>query len=157
MSDPGAAPLPSPPPGGVWPLVIVGAGAAGLTAAIFAGRSGVPALVLETRERPGAKIRVSGGGRCNVLPSRASPEDFHTEGSRNTLRHLLASWPLPEVTAFFERELGIALKVEETGKVFPASDDPREILAALLAEKLEGRVHTREEELAWVKTHFPLK
>jgi len=141
MDDPHAVPQQPPPSGGVWPLVIVGAGAAGLTAAIFAGRRGVAPLVLETRERPGAKIRVSGGGRCNVLPARAGPDDFHTEGSRNALRNLLASWPLAEVTAFFERELGIALKVEEGGKVFPASDDPREIVTALLAEA--GRAGAR--------------
>jgi predicted Rossmann fold flavoprotein len=128
------AALPPPPGGGVWPLVVVGAGAAGLTAAIFAGRHGVPALVLETRARPGAKIRVSGGGRCNVLPSVAGPEDFHTEGSRNALRNLLASWPLAQVRAFFEDDLGVALKVEETGKVFPVGDDAREVVSALLAE-----------------------
>jgi predicted Rossmann fold flavoprotein len=128
--------------GGVWPLVVIGAGAAGLTAGIFAGRRGVPPLVLETRERPGAKIRVSGGGRCNVLPSRSSPEDFHTEGSRHSLRNLLASWPLERVTEFFECELGVALKVEETGKVFPVSDDPREVVAALLGalESAGGRL-----------------
>ena len=42
------------------------------------------------------------------------------------MRNALFSWPLREVRAFFEDELGIPLKVEETGKVFPASDDPRE-------------------------------
>jgi predicted Rossmann fold flavoprotein len=126
--------LPSAPEGSAaWPLAVVGAGAAGLMAAIFAGRGGVPCIVLETRGRPGAKIRVSGGGRCNVLPSESSPEDFHTEGSRHALRSLLASWPLGEVRAFFERDLGIALKREDTGKLFPVSEDPREVVAALLA------------------------
>src|SRR5688572_6952763 len=134
--------LPQAPGDGAWPLVVVGAGAAGLTAAIFAGRGGLAPLVLETRERPGAKIRVSGGGRCNVLPSASSSEDFHTEGSRHSLRKLLASWPLESVREFFERELGIALKVEDTGKVFPLSDDPREVAAALLGalERAGGRL-----------------
>lgn len=142
MTAPAEPGLPPAPEGAVWPLAVVGAGAAGLTAAIFAGRKGVRALVLESRERPGAKIRVSGGGRCNVLPSVSTPEDFHTEGSRHSLRKLLASWPLPEVTAFFERDLGIALKVEDTGKVFPVSDDPREVVAALLGalERVGGRL-----------------
>jgi predicted Rossmann fold flavoprotein len=129
------AALPAPPPGtGTWPLVVVGAGAAGLLAGIFAGRAGCPVLVLETRPVPGAKIRVSGGGRCNVLPSEVVVDDFHTEGSRNALRNALFAWPLKEVRAFFEDELGIPLKVEATGKVFPVSDDPREIVAALLNE-----------------------
>lgn len=127
--------LPEPPPGNeAWPLAVVGAGAAGVLAAIFAGRAGCPVLVLETRPRPGAKIRVSGGGRCNVLPSELVADDFHTEGSRNALRNALFAWPLAEVRAFFEDELGIALKVEDTGKVFPVSDDAREVVDALLAE-----------------------
>ncbi|HEU4431188.1 MAG TPA: aminoacetone oxidase family FAD-binding enzyme [Myxococcota bacterium] len=118
--------------GDVWPLVVIGAGAAGLLAALFAARGGVRTLLLESHAKPGAKIRVSGGGRCNVLPSRAEPADFHSEGSRNALRNVLLSWPLADVRAFFEHELGIALKVEASGKVFPASDDPSEVTHALL-------------------------
>jgi predicted Rossmann fold flavoprotein len=118
--------------GEVWPLVVIGAGAAGLLAALFAARGGVRTLLLESHAKPGAKIRASGGGRCNVLPSRAEPGDFHTEGSRNALRNLLGSWPLEDVRAFFERDLGVPLKVEQTGKVFPVSDDPSEITGALL-------------------------
>lgn len=112
--------------------VIVGAGAAGLTAAIFAARAGVPVTLLETRPQPGAKIRVSGGGRCNVLPSRVSLDDFHTSGSRNAMRNILFSWPLDEVRAFFEDDLGIPLKVEATGKVFPRSNKSRDVVDALL-------------------------
>ncbi len=127
--------LPSPPPGSdSWPLVVVGAGAAGLLAGIFAARAACPVLVLETRSRPGAKIRLSGGGRCNVLPSAVAPEDYHTEGSLKALRNLLLSWPLTEVREFFEDELGVALEVEPTGKVFPAGGDSREVVVALLAE-----------------------
>lgn len=115
------------------PLVVVGASAAGLLAGIFAGRAGRPALLLETRAKPGAKIRVSGGGRCNLLPSAAEPSDFHTSGSANTLRNILNAWPLREVRAFFEDELGIPLKTEPTGKVFPASERPLDVVNALLA------------------------
>jgi len=118
--------------GDVWPFVVIGAGAAGLLAALFAARGGARTLLLESHPKPGAKIRVSGGGRCNVLPSRAEPADFHSEGSRNALRNVLLSWPLADVRAFFERDLGVALKVEPSGKVFPASDDPAEITQALL-------------------------
>jgi predicted Rossmann fold flavoprotein len=94
----------------------------------------VRAVLLETKEKPGAKIRISGGGRCNVLPSAFELDDFHTAGSTNAMRNLLASWPLDEVRAFFERELDVALKVEETGKVFPVSDSAQEVLDALLGE-----------------------
>lgn len=117
----------------VRPVVVIGAGAAGLMAAISAARRGVPVLLLETRPKPGAKIRVSGGGRCNVLPSTVSPDDFHTQGSRHTVRNILASWPLDHVRAFFERDLGIPLKTEPTGKVFPVSDRSKDVVDALLA------------------------
>jgi hypothetical protein len=124
-------------------VVVVGAGAAGVTAAIFAARAGRRVLVLETRPQPGAKIRVSGGGRCNVLPSRAAPEDFSTSGSPHAMRNILRSWPLDDVRAFFERDLGVALKVEETGKVFPVSDDAREVVGALLAAATRAGVELR--------------
>ncbi len=114
------------------PIVIVGAGAAGLLAGIFAGRCGTPALLLETRPQPGAKIRVSGGGRCNVLPSTAELADFHTSGSPRSMRNMLFSWPLQEVREFFERDLRIPLKVEDSGKVFPVSDRSEDVVDALL-------------------------
>jgi predicted Rossmann fold flavoprotein len=113
---------------------VIGAGAAGILAAIFAARGGARTLLIESHPKPGAKIRVSGGGRCNVLPSAMELGDFHTEGSRSSLRNVFASWPLAQVREFFERDLGLALKVEETGKVFPVSDDANEVVAALFRE-----------------------
>lgn len=116
-----------------WPVVVVGAGAAGLLAALFAGRAGARVLLLETRPRPGAKIRVSGGGRCNVLPVAMQLDDFHTSGSRHALRNILTSWPLSDVRAFFEGDLGIPLKAEPSGKLFPVSERPLDVVEALLA------------------------
>ncbi len=141
-----SASTPSPAPPALYPVVVVGAGAAGLLAALFAGRGGARVLLCETRPKPGAKIRVSGGGRCNVLPSQATLEDFHTSGSRNVLRNVFASWPLDKVREFFEVELRIPLKVEETGKVFPVSDDPSEILGALLDACAAAGVELRAGE-----------
>ncbi len=141
QSDP-----PHSTPSELWPVAVVGAGAAGLLAALFAGRAGAQVLLCETRPKPGAKIRVSGGGRCNVLPSQSELDDFFTHGSRNALRNLFASWPLAQVREFFERDLGVALKVEETGKVFPVSDDPREIVDGLLNACAAAGVRLRAGE-----------
>jgi predicted Rossmann fold flavoprotein len=137
----------------VWPVVVVGAGAAGMTAAIFAARHGAGVLLLETRPKPGAKIRVSGGGRCNVLPSSVDIRDFHTSGSVFAARNVLFSWPLPEVCRFFTDDLRIPLKTEATGKVFPCSDDARDVVAALLdaaaraGVTLRSPVRVRDVEL----------
>lgn len=115
-----------------WPVVVVGCGAAGMLAALFAARAGTDVLLLETRAKPGAKIRVSGGGRCNVLPSAMTLDDYSTSGSRHTLRNILLSWPLSGVQSFFESDLRIPLKVEPTGKMFPVSEQPLDVVEALL-------------------------
>ena len=116
------------------PLIIIGAGAAGLMAAIFAARGARPVLLLEGSDRPGQKVLISGGGRCNVLPAQAAPDDFHTDGSRHTLAKIWRGWPLNQVRRFFEEELGVPLALEaESGKVFPASNRARDVLDALLA------------------------
>jgi predicted Rossmann fold flavoprotein len=114
-------------------VIVVGAGAAGLMTAIFAARCGKAVTVVETRPKPGAKIRVSGGGRCNILPTRVSVDDFHTEGSRHVVRNILMSWPLADVRAFFEDDLRIPLKDELSGKVFPVNDRSRDVVESLLA------------------------
>ncbi len=117
----------------VPPVIIVGAGAAGLMAAIWAATGPRPVVLLEGSERPGRKILISGGGRCNVLPSVAEPDDFVTDGSPHTLAKILRAWPLAEVRRFFEDDLGVPLRLEpETGKLFPAAGRARVVLDALL-------------------------
>lgn len=102
-------------------------------AAIFAAGGSRPVLLLEGGDRPGKKILISGGGRCNVLPSQAAPEDFHTDSSPYALAKILRSWPLAEVRRFFEAELRVPLTLEvESGKLFPTSNRARDVLTALL-------------------------
>ena len=116
-----------------WPVVVIGAGAAGLFAGMFAAMKGARVLILESKEKPGAKIRVSGGGRCNILPSEVSLENFHSSGSERTLRNILLSWPLASVRTFMEDTLELPLLVEETtGKLFPRSQSARDVVAAVL-------------------------
>lgn len=112
-------------------------------AAMFAGNAGIPVLALETRNKPGAKIRVSGGGRCNVLPSRMTIDDYSTHGSAKAMRNVLMSWPLAEVQEFFQRDLGLPLKIEETGKMFPVSDSSRDVVDAIMAGLSRAKVTVR--------------
>jgi hypothetical protein len=116
------------------PLVVVGAGAAGLAAAIFAADAGARVLLLERTQDGGRKILISGGGRCNVLPSRMEPSQYVTASSAATLRNILRSWPLDDQRRWFEEDLGIALALEpETGKLFPVGNRARQVRDELVA------------------------
>lgn len=114
-------------------VAVIGAGAAGTMAAIFAAAGGADTVLLERTRDGGRKILISGGGRCNVLPARLDESRFVTDSSPNTLRKMVRSWPLAEQIAFFEGELGIPL-VEETEsvKLFPASHKARDVRDGLL-------------------------
>src|SRR5262245_41723122 len=130
------------------PIVVVGAGAAGLLAAIAAAEGGRRVLLLERTRDGGRKILVSGGGRCNVLPSRLEPARFVTDSSPNTLRKMLLSWPLAEQRRFFEEEVGLELVLEpETGKLFPASNSARQVRDGLVALARRRSVEVRFEAL----------
>ncbi len=114
--------------------MVIGAGAAGTMAAVFAAENGAETLLLERTPDGGRKILISGGGRCNILPARVDLSRFVTDSSPNTLRNMVRSWPLAEQVAFFTRELGLELvEEEETGKLFPASNRARDVRDGLLA------------------------
>ena len=100
-------------------VAIVGAGAAGLAAAIFAAETAPDAriVVLESAASIGAKILISGGGRCNVTHHAVAPDDFN--GVRPVVRNVLAAF-------------GVALKQEETGKLFPVSNKAVTVVSALV-------------------------
>ncbi len=101
-------------------------------AAIWAARTtpGADVLVLDGARKLGAKILVSGGGRCNVTHERVTESDF-AGSTPNAIRKVLRRFQVPDTVAFF-RELGIELKREETGKLFPTTDSARPVLRALL-------------------------
>ncbi len=114
-------------------VAIVGGGAAGLATGIFAARRrpGLAVVVLDGAPALGAKILVSGGGRCNVTNARVTEGDFNG-GSKPFVRRVLAAFGAREAAAFFA-EIGVALHEEENGKLFPDSNRARTVLDALLA------------------------
>ena len=75
-------------------VVVIGAGAAGSMAAIFAAKAGAATTLLERTRDGGRKILISGGGRCNVLPARVDESRFVTDSSPNLLRKMVRSWAL---------------------------------------------------------------
>lgn len=114
-------------------VVVVGGGAAGLMAAIAARDAGADVTLLERTSDGGRKILISGGGRCNVLPSVPAPERFVSEASPALVRTMLNAWPLREQHAYFEDVLGLPLALEaDSGKVFPASNRARDVRDALV-------------------------
>lgn len=121
-------------------LAIVGAGAAGLMAAIQAGRNsrGARILVLDGARSLGAKILVAGGGRCNVTHFEVEAADF-AGSSRNSIAKVLRELPVPATIDFF-RSIGVELKREPTGKLFPVTDQARTVLEALLRAAKEAGV-----------------
>ena len=113
-------------------IVIIGGGAAGLAAGIFAAQAAGETskiIVLDGARTVGAKILVSGGGRCNVTHDVVSPADFN--GSRNVVRNVLAAFDATAAVNWFA-SLGVELKREENGKLFPVANTAKAVLAALL-------------------------
>src|SRR5688572_22504738 len=99
---------------GAADLVIVGGGAAGLTAAIFAAEAalaGSRVVVLDGAKTLGAKILVAGGGRCNVTHHEVAPKDFN--GSQNIVRNVLSAFDVAATIRWFE-SLGVELTREPT-------------------------------------------
>lgn len=114
-----------------WDVIVVGAGAAGLLAAIRAAERGRRTLLLEKNRKPGAKILMSGGTRCNITHNTDARGIVNAYGHQGRFLHsALAALSPAQLVALFEAE-GVATKVEETGKVFPESDRATDVLAAL--------------------------
>jgi predicted Rossmann fold flavoprotein len=113
-------------------LVVVGAGAAGLMAGIWAGRKhpDLRIVALDSAAKIGAKILVSGGGRCNVTHDQVDETAF-AGSSRHAIRKVLRRFDVGRTIEFF-RDLGVPLKREESGKLFPVTDRARTVLDALL-------------------------
>lgn len=134
-------------------IAVIGGGAAGLMAAIWAGRTACAAwesgqtparlrvVVFDGAKSLGAKILVAGGGRCNVTHDVVD-DAAYAGSSRNAIRKVLRRFDVSRTIAFFSG-LGVELKREETGKLFPVTDKARTVLEALLRAATDAGVEIR--------------
>jgi len=132
----------------MYDVVVIGAGPSGLMASIAAAENGRKVLVLEKGKKPGNKLAISGGGRCNVT-NRLSQEEIikNIPGNGRFLYGPFSVFNNEDIINFFEG-LGVALKEEDHGRMFPVTDKAKDVVNALLTEmdrlnvvmKLETRV-----------------
>lgn len=113
-------------------VIVAGAGAAGLMAAIAAARQGAEVTVLEAMERPGKKLLLTGNGRCNMTNMDEKLSEVYYGSGRETAHNLTRSFDAKSVCSFFE-ELGL-LTQEKNGYVYPYSAQSTAVLDVLLAE-----------------------
>ena len=113
-------------------LLVIGGGAAGLTAAGFAAEKGVQTVVLERNDRPGRKLMITGKGRCNVTNNCTSLDTLisNVPGNGRFLYGAFSRFMPSDVIEFFENR-GVELKTERGNRVFPVSDNALEIVDAL--------------------------
>ena len=132
-------------------VIVVGGGAAGMMAAVFAARNGQNVQLLEKNEKLGKKLFITGKGRCNIT-NAADIEDLFTAVTSNPkfLYSGFYSFTNQQVIDFFE-ELGVKTKIERGERVFPVSDHSSDVIAAFSRElKLLGvsvSLHTEVREL----------
>lgn len=135
-------------------MIVIGGGAAGLVAATEAAQRGRRTLLLEKNKRPGVKILMSGGTRCNLTHATDKWGIIKAyAGQGNFLHSALAALSPSDLVRMFEEE-GVATKVEETGKVFPVSNKATDVLAALLRrlERTDAQLAIQEPVLDCSRT-----
>ncbi len=135
-------------------LAVVGAGAAGIFAALAASgalapdgsfdptrAAGLRIVLLDGQERPGKKILISGGGRCNVTNADVAPADY-PRAKRGLVAAMLRAFPVASVRAFFAGR-GVPLVEEPMGKLFPVTGKARSVLEALHGAVADAGIATR--------------
>ncbi len=127
-------PMPASADSAPWDLVVAGGGAAGFFAAITCAEScpGAHILIVEKSSRVLGKVKISGGGRCNLTQACFDPREMcasYPRGSRQLIGPL-HHWGPADTMAWFE-DRGVPLKIEDDGRVFPESDDSQSIIDCL--------------------------
>ena len=120
-----------------WDVIVVGAGAAGLMCAIEAGNRGRKVLLLDNGKRPGRKILMSGGGRCNFTNIYSSPENFLSQ-NKHFCKSALSRYTQWDFIALVQKH-GIAYHEKTLGQLF-CDDSAKDIVEMLLSEAKAANV-----------------
>ncbi len=137
-----------------YDVIVVGGGAAGMMAAGIASENGKRVLLIEKNEDLGAKLAISGGGRCNILNAE---EDEHVllanyGEAAPFLYSAFSEFGVAEATAFFER-IGVPTMVEQRKRAFPVSEHAPSVVAALEQFLRKNKVEIRTgTAIARIKT-----
>ena len=127
----------------MYDVIVIGGGPSGLMAAITAAENGAKVLLIEKGHKLGQKLAISGGGRCNVT-NRMPIEDLvrHIPGNGRFLYSALSDFNNEDIIWFFE-ELGIPLKEEDHGRMFPVNNKAQSVVDALIHKLKELHVTVR--------------
>ena len=115
-------------------VIVVGAGPAGMMAAIKAAENGAEVVLLEKMNRPGKKMLITGKGRCNITNVAEKQELIRNiPGNGKFLYSCLKAYDNEDVQLFFQT-LGVPTKVERGGRVFPVSDKAADVVDAMVLQ-----------------------
>ena len=133
-------------------VAVVGAGAAGLMAAGTAALQGAEVLLFEHNEKVGRKLAITGKGRCNVT-NNCDMQEFlaHVPQNPRFLYSALGAFSVQDTMDFFEQQ-GVPLKTERGNRVFPVSDNARDIVDALFYWVRKCGVTILREEAFYIRT-----
>ena len=113
-------------------IVVVGAGPAGMMAAIKAAENGAEVVILEKMKKPGRKMMITGKGRCNITNAADVPEIIRNiHGNGRFLNSSMRAFDNQDVICFFEGQ-GVPTKVERGNRVFPVSDKAQDVVDAMV-------------------------
>lgn len=124
-------------------VIVIGGGPSGLMASVAASEHGASVLLIDKGDKLGRKLAISGGGRCNVTNKMPIPELIrHIPGNGRFLHSAFSIFNNEDIIRFFEN-LGIQLKEEDFGRMFPVTDNAKSVVNALLQKVKENGVKIR--------------